>query len=268
MGWLVGSVGKSALGAFPPDCPTSVCLLRVQPVALGRACELGPLCSAEACVRSAAAARMRGWRSATKLAHSAGETRVNNGRERSASAASTRALAEQGPTPVEFMSRVLGRRAFSKLFFAITRAGDLCNDRLRQMPKSFCSPNALRVCHAWLCAMCLSCSDSKSAVGALGPASGQPALEQLQCSEVQVFPKVQGTEATQRWRKPGVELRLARFEKSYVLTAPEGTTVGRSLPTNDYVPEQRETLAQVRQLSFNTSQYVVRCMPDPIDPPS
>jgi hypothetical protein len=81
MGWLVGSVGKSALGAFPPDCPTSVCLLRVQPVALGRACELGPLCSAEACVRSAAAACMGGWRSATKLAHSAGETRVNNGRE-------------------------------------------------------------------------------------------------------------------------------------------------------------------------------------------
>jgi hypothetical protein len=80
MGWLVGSVGKSALGAFPPDCSASACLLRVQPVALGRACELGPLCSAEACVRSAAAAGMRGWRSAPKLAHSAGETRVNNGR--------------------------------------------------------------------------------------------------------------------------------------------------------------------------------------------
>jgi hypothetical protein len=135
------------------------------------------------------------------------------------------------------------------------------------MPKPFSSPNAQRVCRTWLCAMCLSCSDSKSAVGALGQPSQQPAPEQLQCSEVQVFPKVQGAEATQRWRKPGVELRLARFEESYVLTAPEGTTFGRSLPTNDYVPEQRETLAQGRQQSFLTSQYVVHCIPDPIDPP-
>jgi hypothetical protein len=93
MGWLVGSVGKSALWAFPPDCPTSSRLLRVQPVALGRACGLGPLCSAEACVRSAASAGMRGCRSAPKLAHSAGETRVNNGR-----AVSTRVRRSWAPT--------------------------------------------------------------------------------------------------------------------------------------------------------------------------
>jgi hypothetical protein len=55
MGRLVRSVGKSALGAFPPYRRPSARALRVQPGAVAHACWLGPLCSPEEDVLSAVA---------------------------------------------------------------------------------------------------------------------------------------------------------------------------------------------------------------------
>jgi hypothetical protein len=133
------------------------------------------------------------------------------------------------------------------------------------MVNLFSSPFAL--CTLSCAAVLGACSEPRVE---LIPASAVPrpvAIETLACSEVQVFPRLQGTELTRRYRKPGTKLQLRRFDQSFELTAPEGTISGRTQPTNDYVPEQTEQLKTEQKLTFGLDSYVVHCMPEPIDPP-
>jgi hypothetical protein len=93
--------------------------------------------------------------------------------------------------------------------------------------------------------------------------------EQVSCAEVQVMPRMAGGSTVRRYRaKPGGTLQLSRSAAAYALTAPAGSSLGKTDPTNGYVPEQRHELHEEHTATFETSSYVVHCLTEPADPPA
>jgi hypothetical protein len=81
-----------------------------------------------------------------------------------------------------------------------------------------------------------------------------------ECPQVQVFP-TSASEPTQRYvAAKGQTVRLSRFSGAFELTLPVGTIIGRTEQTNNYVPEETETVGTLRSARFPAAANVVHCL--------